>query len=50
MGEPLLPNCATALGNGFRLALEDSTSQIGSGALPTEELPTVVISVEHSQA
>ena len=27
--------------------LEDSTSQIGSGALPTEELPTVVIAIEH---
>jgi L-seryl-tRNA(Ser) seleniumtransferase len=35
------------LGDGFRLMLEDSTSQIGSGALPTEELPTVVIVVEH---
>jgi L-seryl-tRNA(Ser) seleniumtransferase len=35
------------LGDGFRLRLEDSTSQIGSGALPTEELPTVVIAVEH---
>jgi L-seryl-tRNA(Ser) seleniumtransferase len=35
------------VGDGFRLVLEDSTSQIGSGALPTEELPTVVIAVEH---
>ena len=31
----------------FRFNLQDSTAQIGSGALPTEELPTVVVSVEH---
>jgi L-seryl-tRNA(Ser) seleniumtransferase len=35
------------LGDGFRLMLEESTSQIGSGALPTEELPTIAIAVEH---
>ena len=35
------------MGDGFRLMLEDSTSQIGSGALPTEELPTVVIAIEN---
>jgi L-seryl-tRNA(Ser) seleniumtransferase len=29
--------------------LEDSTAQIGSGALPTEELPTVVISIGHAK-
>jgi L-seryl-tRNA(Ser) seleniumtransferase len=46
-GEALLPRLQTALGDGFRLRQEDSTSQIGSGALPTEELPTVVIAVEH---
>jgi len=28
------------LGKAFRASLENSTSQIGSGALPTEELPT----------
>ncbi len=46
-GERVLPKLQTTLGDGFRLMLEDSTSQIGSGALPTEELPTVVIAVEH---
>lgn len=46
-GEALLPRLQAALGDGFRLSLEDSTAQIGSGALPTEELPTVVIAVEH---
>ena len=28
------------------MSLEDSTSQIGSGALPTEEIPTKVIAIE----
>jgi L-seryl-tRNA(Ser) seleniumtransferase len=46
-GEVVLPKLQTTLGNGFRLTLEDSTSQIGSGALPTEELPTIVITVEN---
>lgn len=47
MGERLLPAMQQALGPEFRLSLEDSTSQIGSGALPTEEIPTKVIAVEH---
>jgi L-seryl-tRNA(Ser) seleniumtransferase len=47
MGERLLPALQKALGNEFRLALEDSTSQIGSGALPTEEIPTKVIAIQH---
>jgi L-seryl-tRNA(Ser) seleniumtransferase len=46
-GEAVLPKLQSTLGDGFRLMLEDSTSQIGSGALPTEELPTMVIAVEH---
>ena len=46
-GEAVLPKLQVTLGNGFRFMLEDSTSQIGSGALPTEELPTVVIAIEH---
>ena len=46
-GEGVLPKLQVTLGDGFRLMLEDSTSQIGSGALPTEELPTVVIAIEH---
>jgi L-seryl-tRNA(Ser) seleniumtransferase len=44
--EAVLPRLQAALGDGFRLSLEESTSQIGSGALPTEELPTVVIAIE----
>src|SRR5882724_2496925 len=46
-GEAVLPKLQATLEDGFRLMLEDSTSQIGSGALPTEELATVVIAIEH---
>jgi L-seryl-tRNA(Ser) seleniumtransferase len=42
-----LPSLAAALGAGFRVSVQDSTSQIGSGALPTEEIPTKVIAIEH---
>jgi len=49
MGQSLLPKLETLLGNDFRLALQDSTSQIGSGAMPTEELPTVVITIENAK-
>jgi L-seryl-tRNA(Ser) seleniumtransferase len=48
MGRHLLPALQKALGEGFHLALEDSTSQIGSGALPTEEIPTKVIAIHHT--
>ena len=47
MGHRLLPALGKALGTEFRLSLEDSASQIGSGALPTEEIPTMVITIEH---
>ena len=42
-----LPALAAALGPAFHVSLRDSTSQVGSGALPTEEIPTKVIAVEH---
>ena len=48
-GDAVLPKLQAVLGEGFRLVLEDSTSQIGSGALPTEELPTVVIAIGHAK-
>jgi L-seryl-tRNA(Ser) seleniumtransferase len=44
-----LPALQNAVGDGFRLSVEDSTAQIGSGALPAEELPTKVIAIEHAQ-
>ncbi len=47
MGRRLLPGLQDALGEGYSLSLEDSSSQIGSGALPTEKLPTKVIVIEH---
>jgi len=49
MAEQILPRLQIVLGNDFRLAIEDSTAQIGSGALPAEELPTIVIAVEHQK-
>jgi L-seryl-tRNA(Ser) seleniumtransferase len=49
LGEELLPRLQTVLGGEFELQLRDSTAQIGSGALPTEELPTVVVRVEHKK-
>ena len=42
-----LPALASALGPGFRVSVQDSTSQMGSGALPTDEIPTKVIAIEH---
>jgi L-seryl-tRNA(Ser) seleniumtransferase len=42
-----VPALVSALGPGFRVSVEDSTSQMGSGALPTEEIPTKVIAVDH---
>ena len=35
------------LGPDFQIEIVDATSQIGSGALPTEELPTIAIRVTH---
>jgi L-seryl-tRNA(Ser) seleniumtransferase len=37
------------LGPGYRVEVEDSTSQVGSGALPTEEIPTRVVVVSHDR-
>ena len=46
-GEKAAQQLRSALGNEFRIDLEESTSQIGSGALPTEELPTFVLAITH---
>jgi L-seryl-tRNA(Ser) seleniumtransferase len=48
-GEQVLPKIQAILGKAFSLSLEHSTAQVGSGALPTEELPTVVITVSHEK-
>lgn len=48
-GRAILPALEAALGSEFRVSLESATSQIGSGALPTEEIPTRVIAIHHSR-
>jgi len=48
-GAAVLPRLQAALGDSFLLKLEESTSQIGSGALPTEELPSLAISIDHAK-
>jgi L-seryl-tRNA(Ser) seleniumtransferase len=47
LGEQLVPRLRAALGAGFGIQLQKSTAQIGSGALPTEELPTIVVTIVH---
>jgi L-seryl-tRNA(Ser) seleniumtransferase len=47
IGRRVIPAIEEALGPGFHASLEDGSSQVGSGALPTEELPTKVIAVSH---
>jgi len=44
-----LPAVVTALGPGFRVSIDEGRSQIGSGALPIDEIPTRVIVIEHDQ-
>jgi len=41
------PHLQAALGPGYRVSVEDAKSQVGSGALPTDELPTKVLVVVH---
>jgi L-seryl-tRNA(Ser) seleniumtransferase len=38
-----------ALGPDYRVSLQESAAQVGSGALPTEEIPSLALAVEHSQ-
>ncbi|HWO43018.1 MAG TPA: L-seryl-tRNA(Sec) selenium transferase [Candidatus Eisenbacteria bacterium] len=45
MGEAIVPMLRDRLGARYRVDLEDSNCQIGSGALPTEELPSVAIAI-----
>jgi L-seryl-tRNA(Ser) seleniumtransferase len=47
MGRLLLPKLRDTLGEDFALSLEDSAAQIGSGALPTEEIPSKAIAIRH---
>lgn len=47
IGQEILASLGRALGEGFELKLEDSSCQIGSGALPTEEIPSKAIAIRH---
>ena len=47
-GRAIVPVLSAALGEGFAVSLEAATAQIGSGALPTEEIPTKVVVVTHA--
>jgi L-seryl-tRNA(Ser) seleniumtransferase len=38
-----------ALGSDYRVSLEPSAAQVGSGALPTEEIPSFALAIEHPQ-
>ena len=49
VAERVIPALQRLLGERFRLTVENSTAQIGSGALPTEELPSKIIAVEHEK-
>lgn len=49
VGRAALPLLQVALGAGFHLALEDSESEIGSGALPIEAVASKVISITHGE-
>jgi L-seryl-tRNA(Ser) seleniumtransferase len=49
LGRQVIPKLRQALGHEFHLTLEDSTSQVGSGALPIEEIPTKVIAIVHQR-
>jgi L-seryl-tRNA(Ser) seleniumtransferase len=48
VGRTALPRMQQALGPEYRVTLCDATSQIGSGALPTEEIPTKAIAIDHA--
>ena len=42
-----IPFLRKALGDEFSIAVDDAMAQIGSGALPEEELPSKVIAIHH---
>jgi L-seryl-tRNA(Ser) seleniumtransferase len=50
VGRQALPLLKDRLGAGFDVRLEDGASQVGSGALPIDELPTKVLAIESRHA
>jgi len=49
VGEAAVGPLREALGEGFTVALVDTASEIGSGALPVESLPSKAISIVHAR-
>ncbi len=49
VGRRAIPLLREALGDAYRVTLEDSTAEIGSGSLPTAELPSKVIAVANAE-
>jgi L-seryl-tRNA(Ser) seleniumtransferase len=49
VGLETIPALEAALGQAARVSLEDSKTEVGSGALPLATLPTKVIAVEHDE-
>jgi L-seryl-tRNA(Ser) seleniumtransferase len=49
VGRAAVTALGTALGEGFVIELVDAESEIGSGALPIENLPTKAISITNAQ-
>lgn len=47
IGRAALPLLQKALGTGYELSIVETTSEAGSGALPTESLPSRAIAVRH---
>jgi L-seryl-tRNA(Ser) seleniumtransferase len=47
VGRVAVERLRQSLGPGYRVELEDSEAEIGSGALPTERLPSKAISIRH---
>ena len=47
MGGSVVPRIAQVLGSDFTVALEESQCQVGSGALPSEEIPSCAVAISH---
>jgi L-seryl-tRNA(Ser) seleniumtransferase len=47
LAHAVLPKLESALGRQYRVSIESSISEIGSGALPTSEIPTKVMAIAH---
>ena len=48
MGDLVVPRIERALGAGFRVEVEESWCQVGSGALPSEEIPSRAVVISHT--